>query len=91
MIHIISRKGRIMKDLLSQLFGLGSKESESDSVSSEHIDEIKKPPLINKKIQPITIIEIDPFLVKQKSYGYEFRQDNIDYIKKEYKKSFWKN
>lgn len=69
-----------MKDLLSQLFGL----SLTESVSVERRKSIDK---INKKIKPITTIEISPLGIKEKISGYEHRQDNIDFILNEYRKS----
>lgn len=69
-----------MKDLLSQLFGFRV----SIMVSEKNIKSIHK---INKNINPITKVEISPLGIKKEIKGYEHRQDNIEFIFKEFKNS----
>mgnify|MGYP003395292737 FL=1 len=75
-----------MKDLLSQLFGfrVSIMVSEKESVSEKNIKSIHK---INKNINPITKVEISPLGIKKEIKGYEHRQDNIEFIFKEFKNS----
>jgi hypothetical protein len=75
-----------MKDLLSQLFGfrVSIMFSEKESVSEKNIKSIHK---INKNINPITKVEIIPLGIKKEIQGYEYRQDNIEFIFKEFKNS----
>lgn len=65
-----------MKNLLSQLFGLGEESIFKGNAK-----------IIDKSIKPEWNINITPFSIEQTISGYEHRKDNLEYLVKEYNKT----